>query len=152
MMRRLLIVSALGLLGLGALAGALYVSNPAPSVPVLSALDAERTDTPFVVKLHAQWCPQCMLTKGVWAEVEAAYGGRVRWVVFDFTSDATMAATEREARRIGLGSVFDEYAGATGSVLVVNGDSRTVIESIHGSRDVAEYRRAIDAALAGSGS
>ena len=147
MLRRLPVVSVLGLLGLGALVGVLYAGNPAPTVPALSGLDAERTDSPFVVKLHAQWCPKCMLTKGVWAEVEAAYAGRVRFVVFDFTSDATMAATEREARRIGLGSVFDEFAGETGTVLVVNGESRRVIDSIHGSRDVAEYQRAIDAAL-----
>lgn len=147
MLRKSLIVAALGLLSLVALGSVLYVTNPAPAVPALSTAEAERTDTPFVIKLHAQWCPQCMLTKSAWGEVERAYTGRVRFVVFDFTSDETMAATEREARRVGLGAVFDEYAGATGSVLVVDGESRAVVDLIHGSRDVSEYQRAIDAVL-----
>jgi hypothetical protein len=28
---------------------------------------------PYVVKLHAQWCPVCMMTKGVWSRVETSY-------------------------------------------------------------------------------
>jgi hypothetical protein len=45
-----------------------------------------------------------------------------------------------------LGRIFEE-AGSTGVVLVVDGRTKVVTASIGGSRDVAEYRAAIDAAL-----
>ena len=125
----------------------LYVTNAAPIVP--SSLDADRTEAArvYVVKLHAQWCPVCMVTKGVWSEIEAEYGQRVRLAVFDFTSDRTTDSSRAEANRLGLGNVFEEYLGETGTVLVIDPHSRTVASSIHGSRDFGEYREAIEAAL-----
>jgi hypothetical protein len=43
--------------------------------------------------------------------------------------------------------VFDEHSGETGTVLVVDGSSKKVRDVLHGRRDPAEYRTAIDAAL-----
>ena len=70
---------------------------------------------PWVVKLHAQWCPVCMLTKGMWSEIEETYAGRVRLAVFDFTDEAT---TRRAAPKpSGSGSArFEEAGFATGSI------------------------------------
>jgi len=48
---------------------ALYVRNPPPSVPTLSADETARSGKPVVVKLHAQWCAVCMLTKDVWTDI-----------------------------------------------------------------------------------
>jgi hypothetical protein len=44
---------------------------------------------------------------------------------------------------------FDEYAGATGTIVVLDGRTRKVTASIGGSRDFAPYRAAIDATLKG---
>jgi hypothetical protein len=88
------------------------------------------------------------MTKSVWSQLERAYSGRVNLVVFDFTNDATTLATRAEAQRLGLEKAFDENAGATGTILILDGRTREITTSIHGSRDFAEYRSAIDASLA----
>jgi thiol-disulfide isomerase/thioredoxin len=129
----------------------LYARNATPVVPTIAAADAAADAAPWVVKMHAQWCPVCMMTKGVWTQIERMYAGRVRLAVFDFTSDATTAASRAEAERLGLTGVFDEAAFATGSILVVDGRGEHIAAWIAGSRDFAEYRSAIDAALAASG-
>jgi len=128
-------------------AAAMMVSNPAPAVPAITAQDAAAPTKPYVVKLHARWCAVCMVTKKVWSEIEAAYATRVNLVVFDFTTQAASDASRAEARRIGLEKFFDESSDSTGTILVLDGRTREVTAAIFGSRDFAEYREAIDAAL-----
>lgn len=126
----------------------MYVRNPAPIVPAIPAEALEtNSGKPFVVKLHAQWCPVCMVTKDVWSEIEDAYSGRVHLVVLDFTSQAKTDASRIEAMRLGLNEVFEDYQGVTGAILVVDGRTRNVTADISGNRDFADYRAAIDDAL-----
>jgi thiol-disulfide isomerase/thioredoxin len=131
----------------GGTIGYLLWTNPAPTVPPVSAVDLSTASTPYVIKLHARWCPVCMVTKDQWASVQAAYQGRVRLVVFDFTTDATTEASRADAKRMGLDAIFEDYVGETGTVLVVDGVTKDVKDSLHGNRELAEYRAAIDAAL-----
>jgi len=140
-----MIVAFASVVSAGAIA---LVTNPAPEVPAISAEQATGSTQPYVVKLHARWCPVCMVTKDVWSEVQAAYAGRVRFVVFDFTTAAATETSRREAKRLGLEAMFDEYSGVTGSVVVLDGVSKVVKHELHGSRDLAEYRAAIDATIA----
>ena len=128
----------------------LYVNNAAPAVPPVSAAEAAKVGKPYVVKLHAQWCAVCMITKDVWTQIEQSYAQRVNLVVLDFTTDANVAASRAEAARLGLTKFFDEYGGATGTIVVLDGRTKDVTASINGSRDFADYRVAIDAALAGA--
>jgi len=124
----------------------LYATNTTPVVPAITASEATDPSRPFVVKLHAQWCPKCMVTRDVWADVERAYAGRVNLLVLDFTDDDRTMASRVEAQRLGLGSIFDEYEGVTGAVLVIDGPTREVDADIS-SRDFDDYRDAIDAVL-----
>jgi thiol-disulfide isomerase/thioredoxin len=144
--KALLIALSLGA-ALTALAFVLYVRNPTPYVPPISTAEAASSTKPYVVKLHAQWCPVCMTTKTVWAQIDATYSARANLVAFDFTNEATSAASKAEATRLGLDKVFEENAGWTGTVLVIDGRTREVTAAIHGSQDFAEYRTAIDTAL-----
>lgn len=141
----LIVVTLLGAVLIGAGYG-LYLRNPAPAVPQVS-MDAAVSGKPYVVKLHAQWCAVCMLTKGVWSQIEQTYSRRVNLVVLDFTTDANAEASRAEATRLGLQKFFDEYAGATGTIVVLDSRTKEVTASINGSRDFADYRAAIDAAL-----
>jgi len=127
---------------------ALYAMNVAPVVPAITS-DQANNGKPYVVKLHAQWCAVCMVTKGVWGQIEATYGGRVNLVVLDFTNDANTAASRAEALRLGLDKFYEEYSGATGNIVVLDG-RKQVTATITGSRDFDEYRTAIDAALKGT--
>ena len=132
---------------LAVVAFGLYASNRTPSVPTVSAIEAIAPTRPYVIKIHAQWCPVCMVTKGVWSQIEAAYAKEVNLVVFDFTNQETTDASRAEANRLGLTTVFDENDGWTGTILVVDGRSKRVAAAIHGSRDFDEYRAAIESVL-----
>jgi len=147
MIKKASIVAASVVLLLAVAAAAVYVTNGAPAVPRAEP----RTDRPIVVKFHARWCVICMATKDVWEELHATYAGRVDMVVFDFTSEHTTEVARAEARRLGLGPLFDEYFGTTGSVFVVDGQSKTMRTELRGERGFAEYRAAIDAALSDAG-
>jgi thiol-disulfide isomerase/thioredoxin len=126
----------------------LYARNATPAVPAIATAEATAPGSPWVVKMHAQWCPVCMLTKGMWSEIEEHYAGRIRLAVFDFTDEATTAATRAEAERLGLAGVLEEAGFATGTILVLDGRTKKIAAWISGSRDFAEYRAAIEAALA----
>jgi len=147
-MRRALTVAVVVVAALIATGAVLYARNSTPMVPAIATGDAAAAGAPWVVKLHAQWCPVCMLTKGMWSEIEARYAGRVRLAVFDFTDDTTTAATRAEAQRLGLGAVLEEAGFTTGAILVLDGRTKEIVAWINGSRDFADYRAAIDAALA----
>jgi thiol-disulfide isomerase/thioredoxin len=144
--KTILTVASLAVAVMGA-GGILYVRNTAPVVPAISSSDAANPSRPYVVKLHAQWCPICMLTKGVWSQVETTYAGRANFVVFDFTDDATTSASKAEATRLGLVKFFDENVGATGSISVLDGRSGREMESIQGVHGFDAYRAAIDEGL-----
>ena len=131
----------------GVLIGAALVMiaiNPAPKVERISSTDSDR---PYVVKLHARWCAVCALTKPAWSDIEKAYSGRVNLVVFDFTNSATTEASRNEAKRIGLETFFEEHAGSTGTIAVLDGRTKKAVTVIEGRRSRAEYHAAIDAAL-----
>jgi thiol-disulfide isomerase/thioredoxin len=150
MIKKALQIAALLVVVLVASGFVLYVRNAAPVVPKLSAVEAANTAKPYVVKLHAQWCAVCMVTKGVWSEIEKTYASRVNLVVLDFTTDAKTEASRAEAARLGLAKFFDEYGGATGTIFVLDARTRDVTASINGSRDFSAYHTAIDAALQGA--
>ena len=126
---------------------AIYLGNAAPVVPRIAVEEAARGNKPYVIKLHAQWCAVCLVTKDVWSQIEETYATRVNLLVLDFTNDAKTRASRAEASRLGLGAFFDEYAGATGTILVLDGRTKRVQADISGSRDFSDYRAAIDAAL-----
>jgi hypothetical protein len=149
-MRRALVVVLAIAAAMTATAAFLYARNATPAVHAIATADAAEAGAPWVVKLHAQWCPVCMLTKGVWSDIEEQYEGRVRLAVFDFTNEDTTAATRMEAQRLGLAGVLEEASGVTGTVLVLDGRTKEILAWINGSRDFADYRAAIDAALTAS--
>jgi hypothetical protein len=88
-----------------------------------------------------------MLTKNVWSQIEDTYSARANLVVLDFTNQANTDFSRAEAKRLGLEAFFDEYVGATGTIVVLDGRTKEVTASINGSRNFADYRTAIDATL-----
>jgi thiol-disulfide isomerase/thioredoxin len=133
---------------LGVVAYLMYLGNAAPTAPVIAAADIATAGKPIVVKLHAQWCPKCMVTKGVWANLEQEYAGRVHLLVMDFTDEESTQVSRKEAQRLGLDRFVEEFSGATGIVVVLHPRTKEVAAELEFSRDLAEYRAAIDAALA----
>ena len=147
MIRKIVLVTIALCIALVGVVYVMYRANTAPVTPAISAAEAANPSRPFVVKLHAQWCAVCMITTSVWSRIQDEYSGRVNFLVLDFTDERTTEASQAAAVRAGLGQIF-ENAGSTGVVLIVDGRTKEVTASIGGSRDVAEYRGAIDTALA----
>jgi hypothetical protein len=145
---RKFLTAALALVAAVTVTGAiLYARNSTPVVPTIATADATAAGEPWVVKLHAQWCPVCMMTKGMWSQIESQYAQRVRLAVFDFTDEETTAASRAEAERLGLGPFLDEAGIATGTIVVLDGRTKEILAWINGSRDFDKYRQAIDAAI-----
>ena len=144
MLKKISLVLVASIALLAAAGYALYATNSAPAVSAGAAVPGN----PYVVKLHAQWCPICMLTKGVWSEIDAEYSSRANLVVFDFTNEATTQASRVEAARLGLERFFDEHSGWTGTIAVLDARTKDVAATVHGIHDIADYRAAIDASLA----
>jgi hypothetical protein len=150
-MTKKIVVAALALGAMViAVACIMYAKNAAPAVREISSAEAAEFGKPFVVKLHAQWCANCMLTKSVWSQIEQAYSSRAHLVVFDFTNNATTEASRTRAKRIGLEKFLEEHGGDTGTIAVLDGRTKKTTAVINGSRDFAEYRAAIDASLKGA--
>ena len=147
MLKKGLAVMALVVAAAGVAGYVMYLGNTAPAVPAIAAGDLAARK-PIVVKLHAQWCPKCMVTKGVWEDIEKEYAGRVHLVVMDFTSDASTEVSRKEAERLGLNQFFEQFSGATGLVVVLHAGTKDVAAELEFNRDLREYRAAIDAALA----
>jgi thiol-disulfide isomerase/thioredoxin len=144
MIKKIFIASLALVIALAVAGIVMFAKNPAPTVARLSTSESGK---PYVVKVHARWCPVCMLTKSAWSEIEKAYSASVNLVVFDVTNGAMTEASRSEARRIGLDAFFEEHAGWTGAIAVLDGRTKKVITVLEGHRSVAEYRTAIDAAL-----
>jgi thiol-disulfide isomerase/thioredoxin len=148
-MLKKILVGAAALVAVIATTGVvLFVGNAAPAVAAVTTAEAADPSRPFVVKLHAQWCPICLITKDVWYDLAGEYGGRANLVVFDFTDEASTAASRAEAERLGLESFFEEYAGMSGAIAVIDGGSRETRALLGGKLPADEYRTAIDASLA----
>jgi thiol-disulfide isomerase/thioredoxin len=145
-MKKSLFIAALMFVAVAGTASALYVTNRPPVVAPIPTSESQRGDKPYVVKIHAQWCPKCMMTKSVWSEIEETYAGRVHLLVLDFTDQHTTEASEAEARRLGLAAFLESMAG-TGSIVVLDAATRAVTASVSGSREFEDYAAAIDAAL-----
>jgi thiol-disulfide isomerase/thioredoxin len=146
MIKKILLAAASLTVVLVALAFIMYLRNTTPVVQPISTAEAANPSKPYVVKLHAQWCPVCMLTMPVWSQIVATYSTRVNLVVFDFTNQATTDTSRAEAKRLGLEQFFED-AGSTGTIAILDGRSKDVVTVIHGSRDFDAYRSAIDANL-----
>ena len=144
MIRKLILAALLMGASLAGTAAVLYAVNGAPSVPKPAADPAR----PFVVKLHARWCPYCLMQKDEWSRIEEAYADRVNFVVLDFTNERTTERSRREADRLNLLAFFNEYAGSTGLVVVLDARTKAVLAEVGGSPDFDDYRVAIDTALA----
>lgn len=150
-LKKTLTTAAVSAISVLVVVAALYAWNGAPAVAPVSLTQASDPARPFVVKLHARWCYICMSTTGMWSQIQSTYAGRVNLIVFDFTTEETTNTSRAEAHRLGLDAFFEENVGWTGAVVVLDGRTRQELAAIHGSRDFAEYRTAIDAALSGGG-
>ena len=148
MLKKVLIGTGVLIAVIAATGVILFVGNAAPAVAAVTTAEAADPSRPFVVKLHAQWCPICLITKDGWYDLAEEYEGRANLVVFDFTDEESTAASRAEAVRLGLGPFFEEYVGMSGAIAVIDGGSRETRALLGGKLPPDDYRKAIEASLA----
>ncbi len=120
---------------------------------VPAAVRAEASETsPFVVKIHADWCGTCLWLASTWARIERDLDDRARPVLFDVTDRARLEQSRKEAQRLGLGDFFESHRGSTGVIAVLDGTTREPLEIRKGEADFEIYRSAVDRAISGAGS
>jgi len=128
-------VAALGLVAL-ALGG-----DPRPA-DASGTAEAAAAGQPYVVKVHADWCGTCRMLEPTWKQIENELAGDARIVVLDVTDREAVAASRKQAERLGLTTFFDRYKSQTGTIGVLDGD-RQPVKVMKGTLEFAEYERAV---------
>jgi thiol-disulfide isomerase/thioredoxin len=125
-----------------ALASALLVFATAHAASPVA--DDEDASKPFIVKIHADWCGTCTRMNPTFDALMKRDDARI--VVLDVTDREKVEAALAEAERLGIRDFFMEYRGKTGTVGVLRGDNREVVEVLRGETDVSVYESALSKA------
>jgi len=131
-------IAALGLVAL-ALTGD---PRPADASGAGHAGEAAAAGQPYVVKVHADWCGTCRMLEPTWKRIENELADDARIVVLDVTDREAVAASRKQAERLGLTRFFDRYKSQTGTIGVLDGD-REPVKVMKGTLEFAEYERAV---------
>jgi thiol-disulfide isomerase/thioredoxin len=118
-------------------------------VAVAEESEAPSADTPFIVKIHAEWCGTCTRMNPTFDELDAKLDGKARIVVLDVTDQDAVARSAQEADRLGLRTFFERYKSKTGTVGVLDGTTREPVTILKGETDTAPYVAAVAAATKG---
>ena len=88
---------------------------------------------------HADWCGSC---KALDPKIKSAHkeleGSDVLFVKLDLTDDATRQQAALLAGALGLGEVYSAQEGKTGIMLVIDGKSGEVVETVTRNHSPAE--------------
>ena len=102
-------------------------------VPALAYTKMDQAEKPKViaVKFHADWCGSCKVIAPMFANLANKYDGEpVLFVTLDLTNRTTTAQSEYLAAALGLSKVWSEYAPKTGYVLIVDTETRKVVDTL----------------------
>jgi thiol-disulfide isomerase/thioredoxin len=115
------------------------------------ALAADEPDTceankPFVVRIHADWCGSCKATEATWTRVQADLGELATMVELDVSDRVAYSEALAEAERLGIDAFFQKYRSRTGTVAVLDCETREPVAVMSGERDFDKYREAIEKA------
>lgn len=110
---------------------------------------AEKTPTqvrPMAVLFYADWCFNCKQIKPRLAELEAAYGDRIRFERLDVTSAESKVGARKHAGKLGIAPIYFANKG-TGLVALIDTEHRKVGE-LRSTMSIEEMREALDRLLA----
>ena len=124
--------------------GATEINSVGPLAPSLQG-------KPVVVRIHADWCAACKATQATIDTLKQAYGDRIAFVQFDVTNAKTAAASEAEARRLGLDTFYDTQKTATSTVAIIDPKDGKIFATFYNDSMPTDYQVAIDGALKSEG-
>ncbi len=114
-------------------------------ISTATAKDAPETcgAKPYVVKIHADWCGSCKALESVWKRIETDLGDRSTAVTLDVSDRVAYAESQVAAARLGISEFFEEYRSRTGTIAVLDCNTREPVAILDGERDLEKYRKAI---------
>ncbi len=116
------------------------------------AVTRAQTKSPQVIAavFHADWCGKCKQMGPSAMKTMASYARDkdVKFVKFDLTDDSTKAQSAKLAARNGIEPVWNSNQ-KTGMVLLVDGKTRKVVDTIVSTDSQEDMKRKIEAVRRG---
>jgi thiol-disulfide isomerase/thioredoxin len=98
---------------------------------------------PLVAVIYADWCPLCQKLKPTLVLINDKYRGKIRFVLFDVTSDVTVEKSRQQARTLGMEQFFDKNRETTSLVIIQDPSGREVFRAYH-DYDFQHYAAVLD--------
>lgn len=143
------------LLGVSVIAGtvatAQHAAQPAKG-PTSKQPERSQARAPkvMVVAFHADWCPGCQaLGPKLMNEVIPSVKGEPYLLVKLDQTDRGSAQAEYMLAALGLGHLWSEHGGKTGFALVVDTETKRVLNTFTYNQEPGDMTRALKAALKG---
>lgn len=88
--------------------------------------------TVYAVKFHADDCKasQDLNASATKVSQDCGMKDKVKFVTFDFSTEDAKMKSKEMAKEMGIEDVYAEYKGKTGFVLLVDADSKKVLEKL----------------------
>jgi thiol:disulfide interchange protein len=123
-----------------ALSGGLTSDSPS-SETTLTTVNEPKV---LAVRMYADWCGNCkILDSKVESFKEGFSDGRVVFIRLDQTEDFDTAQSELLAGLLGIKDVFLEYKGKTGMMLLIDANSKKLLEVITHRNETDEIKAKI---------
>jgi|GEM_PF-1548676 len=92
--------------------------------------DARHPDL-IALKFHADWCGKCKAMGPVFEDLTNKFDGKpVLFVRLDQTNKSKATQAEFLLAELGLGSIWNEYGGKTGFILLIDAKSGKQIDTL----------------------
>jgi len=138
------LLGAFALAAVAAAAIGLLAPNAAP------AQSSGGADSPevLVVKFHADWCAKCKAMGPTYIDLVNKYDeSDALFLTFDFTTAFDRTQSEYHAAALGLHDVWRQHGGKTGFVLVIDAESRRVLEKLGHTADLSQMGSALEQSI-----
>lgn len=99
----------------------------------------ESTPAVIAVKFHADWCGSCKAMGPVFEELQAKYDVQpVLYITLDYTHNFDRHQSKYLATTLGLEKIWADNGGKTGFILLINGHTKEVMETLTRSHNLKQ--------------
>ncbi len=85
----------------------------------------------IALKFHADWCGYCKAMGDIYEEMQAKFDQQpVLWITLDQTRENDRKQSEYLAHALSMNDIWAEHGGKTGFILLVNAETRQVVEKL----------------------
>lgn len=102
----------------------------------------------IAVKLHADWCGHCKQMGAAFEEMQAKFDQEpVLYITLDQTRDFGRKQSQYLAHTLGLDGVWKEHGGKTGFILLIDPNSRQVVQTLTHEQNLKQMGAALEEAV-----